>query len=79
MVGAKKEVVSWRLGIDGAVDILYNTVIVDWNLERGWIGISVIRAGLASKMLTEIGWHNIDGPTTLTAEQAAVWHNVCFE
>ena len=42
MVGVK-EVVSWHLGIDGAVDILYNTVVVDGNLERGWIGISVIR------------------------------------
>ena len=41
VVGAE-EVVSWRLGIDGAVDIFYNTVVVgDW--ERRWIGISVIR------------------------------------
>jgi hypothetical protein len=44
VVGAE-EVVSWRLGIDGAVDdILYNTVVVvNGNLERRWVGISVIR------------------------------------
>jgi hypothetical protein len=42
MVGAE-EVVGWRLGIDGAVDIFYNTVVVDADLERRWIGISVIR------------------------------------
>jgi hypothetical protein len=42
VVGAE-EVVSWRLDIDGAVDILYNTVAVDGNLERRWVGISVIR------------------------------------
>jgi hypothetical protein len=42
VVGAE-EVVSWRLGIDGAVDILYNTVVVDGDRERRWIGISVIR------------------------------------
>jgi hypothetical protein len=48
MVGAE-EVVGWRLGIDGAlgidraVDIFYNTVIVDGDLERRWIGVSVIR------------------------------------
>jgi hypothetical protein len=30
------------LGIDGAVDIFYNTVVVDGDLEkRGWVGISV--------------------------------------
>jgi hypothetical protein len=33
VVGAE-EIVGWRLGIDGAVDILYNTVIVDGDLER---------------------------------------------
>ena len=49
MVGAE-EVVSWRLGIDGAVDILYNTVVVNGNLERRWVGICVIRV-VAKKFL----------------------------
>ena len=31
--------------------------------------ISAFSSGLASKMSTEIGWHNIDGPT-LTAPRA---------
>jgi hypothetical protein len=31
------------LGIDGAVDIFYNTVVVDGDQERGWVCISVIR------------------------------------
>jgi hypothetical protein len=39
------------LGIDGAVDIFYNTVlIVDRDLERGWVSISVIRE-FAKKIL----------------------------
>jgi hypothetical protein len=44
VVGAE-EVVGWRLGIlgDGAVYIFYNPVIVNGDLERRWIGISVIR------------------------------------
>jgi hypothetical protein len=50
VVGAE-EVVGWRLGIDGAVDIFYNTVIVDRDLERRWIGISVIREFAAKKFL----------------------------
>jgi hypothetical protein len=38
------------LGIDGAVDIFYNTVIVNGDLERGCVGISVIRE-FAKKVL----------------------------
>jgi hypothetical protein len=30
------------LGIDGAVDIFYNAFVVDGDLERRWIDISVI-------------------------------------
>ena len=42
VVGAE-EVVSWRLGVDGTMDVLYNTVVVNWDLERRWVGICVIR------------------------------------
>jgi hypothetical protein len=42
VVGAE-EVVGWRLGIDGAVYIFYNPVVVNRDLELRWIGISVIR------------------------------------
>jgi hypothetical protein len=45
VVGAE-EVVSWRLGIDCAVDVFYNTVVVDGDLERRWVGVSVIRKSL---------------------------------
>jgi hypothetical protein len=38
------------LGIDGAVDIIYNTFIVNGDLERGWVCISVIRE-FAKKVL----------------------------
>jgi hypothetical protein len=41
------------LGIDGAMDIFYNTVIVNRDLERGWVGISVIRE-FAKKVLFTI-------------------------
>jgi hypothetical protein len=30
------------LGIDGAVDIFYNTIVVNGDKERGWVCISVI-------------------------------------
>jgi hypothetical protein len=42
VVGAE-EVVSWHLGVDGTMDVLYNTVVVNWDLERRWVGICVIR------------------------------------
>jgi hypothetical protein len=38
------------LGVDGAVGILYNTVIVNGDQERVWVGASVIRE-LAKKFL----------------------------
>jgi hypothetical protein len=49
VVGAEK-VVGWRLGIDDAVDIFYNTFIVDGDLEREWVCINVIRE-FAKKVL----------------------------
>jgi hypothetical protein len=39
------------LGIDGAVDIVYNTVVVDGDQERGWVCISVIREFAKTKFL----------------------------
>ena len=39
-----ESVVGWRLGIaDGAVDILYNTFVVNGDQERVCVGASVIR------------------------------------
>jgi hypothetical protein len=38
------------LGIDCAVDIFYNTVVVNGDLERGWVVIRVIRE-FAQKVL----------------------------
>jgi hypothetical protein len=28
--------------IDGAVDILYNTFVVNWDQERRWVGASMV-------------------------------------
>jgi hypothetical protein len=43
MVGAE-EVVGWRMGIDDAMDVFYNTVVVvDGDLEQKWVSICVIR------------------------------------
>ena len=42
VVGAEK-VIRWRLGVDGAMDVLYHTVVVNWDRERRWFGICVIR------------------------------------
>jgi hypothetical protein len=33
------------LGIDDAVDILYNTVVVNGYQERMWVGASMVRVG----------------------------------
>jgi hypothetical protein len=49
VVGAE-EVVGWRLGIDSAMDVLDNTIVVDGNLERRWVGICVIMV-VAKKFL----------------------------
>ena len=49
VVGAE-EVVGWRLGVDGVMDVLYNTVVVDGDLERRWVSICVIRV-VAKKFL----------------------------
>ena len=42
VVGAE-EVIGWRLGIDNTMNVLYDTVVVDWDLEWRWVGFSVIR------------------------------------
>jgi hypothetical protein len=49
MVGAE-EVVGWCLGDDNTMDILYDTVVVDGDLEWRWVGISVVRE-VAKKFL----------------------------
>ena len=49
VVGAE-EVVGWRLGIDCSMNVLYHTVVVDWDRERRWFGICVIRE-VAKKFL----------------------------
>ena len=49
MVGAE-EVVSWRLGVDGSMNVFYHTVVIDWDRERRWFGICVIRE-VAKKFL----------------------------
>jgi hypothetical protein len=49
VVGAE-EVVRWRLGVDNTMDVLYDTVVVDGDLEWRWVGISVVRE-VAKKFL----------------------------
>jgi hypothetical protein len=41
-VGTEEEVVGRGLVMNGAVDILYNTIIVNRDQERGWVGASVV-------------------------------------
>jgi hypothetical protein len=39
------------LGIDGAVDIFYNTFVVDGDLERGWVCVNTMIREFAKKVL----------------------------
>jgi hypothetical protein len=64
-----EEVAGRRLVINGAVDILYNAVIVNRDQERGWVGASVVWV-LLEKVLN---------PASPPAARSAAASLGCFE